>query len=99
MEARSRRTDSRWLMREEGKFSYSMLDPDTGRRMPRESATDGFSKATQGRPKTTSPASNPWDAPSHTNVPTWPSDSSQLHQTFYWLWEVRRQHKVTNSSG
>lgn len=36
MEARSRRTDSRWLMREEGKLSYPRLDPDTGRRMPRD---------------------------------------------------------------
>lgn len=98
-EARPGRTDSRWLMREEGSFSYSRLDPDTGRRTPRDSATKGFPKATQRRPRTSTPASNPWDPLSHTNGPTWPPDSSQPHQTFYWLWEVRTQHKVTNSSG
>ena len=36
MEARSRRADSRWLMREEGRFSYSRLDPDWQKDTQRE---------------------------------------------------------------
>lgn len=77
--------------------SDSTLEPDTGRRMPREGAR-ALSKATQDRVKTQMPTSHLWDTPpphTHTQLHKWPAPSN----LFFWLWEVRRQRKVPSSSG
>ena len=54
------------------------LEPDTGRRRPRDGAR-GLFKATQGRGKTQTPVSHPGEPPNPTNAPAWPPTPTQGH--------------------
>ena len=52
------------------------LEPDTGRRRPRDGAR-GLFKATQGRGKTQTPVSHPGEPPNPTNAPARPPTPTQ----------------------
>lgn len=80
--------------------SDSTSEPDTGRRVTRERARV-LSKATQGRAKTQMLAPTSKIPPTSSQMP-WPRLQTQLPlpcNLSFWLWEVRKQHRVPSSIG